>query len=72
MYPYDYVESFERFYEIKLPDKSKFYDFFKNKRIDIKDYINAIKIWKNLKTKNFGKYHGNYLKRDVLSLAEVF
>ena len=72
MYPYEYVDSFERFYETKPPDQSKFYDFLKNKRIDIKDYMNAIKIWKNLKKKNFGKYHCNYLKRDVLSLAEMF
>ena len=72
MYPYEYVDSFERFYETKPPDQSKFYDFLKNKRIDIKDYMNAIKIWKNLKKKNFGKYNCNYLKRDVLSLAEMF
>ena len=33
VYPYEYMDSFERFSEDKRPDKSKFFNSVKNKHI---------------------------------------
>ena len=72
VYPYEYIDSFERFSEDKLPDKKHFYKSLKNKHISEKDYLHAVKIWNNFEMKNMGDYHVLYLKTDVLLLADAF
>ena len=57
VYPYEWMDSFERFFEDKLPDKKHFYKSLKNKHISEKDYLQAVKIWNNFKMKNMGDYH---------------
>ena len=44
MYPFEYMDSFKRLSEDKLPDKNRFYRSLKNKHISEKDYLNAVKI----------------------------
>ena len=60
--PYEYMESFERFSEDKLPDKKHFHKSLKNKHISEKYYLHAVKIWNNFEMKNMGDYHDLYLK----------
>ena len=62
----------KRFFEDKLPDRSRFYSPLKDKCISEKDYLHAINIWNTLKRKTMGGYHDLYLKPDVLLLADVF
>ena len=62
------MDSFERFNESKLPDKSKFCGCGINKT----EYQRAINVWKLFKSKTLGKYHGLYLETDVLFLCDVF
>ena len=71
MYPYEYIDSFEKFSEDKLPYKKHFYKSLKNKHISEKDYFHSVKIWNNFEMKNMGDYHEPYLKTDVLLLADV-
>ena len=66
VYPYEYMESFERFSEDKLPDKKHFHKSLKNKHISEKDYLSAVKIWNKSELKIMGGYHDLYLKTDVL------
>ena len=56
MYPYESMDSFERFSEDKLPDKKHFYKSLKNKHISENVYLHAIQIWNNFKIKNMGDY----------------
>ena len=81
-YPYEYMNSFERFDEEKLPDKECFYSSLKdgtddgdgkksNGHISDKDYLMCKKIWKEFNMKNMGDYHDHYLEKDVLLLADV-
>ena len=70
--PYEYLNSFKRFNEDKLPDKSKFFSSSKHRGINETDYDRAIKVWKVFKIKTLGGYHDLYLKTYVLLLADVF
>ena len=38
VYPYEYMDNFKKFYEDKLPDKSKFFSSLKDECISEKDY----------------------------------
>ena len=82
-YPYEYMNSFERFNEKKLPAKKYFYSSIKDGKIgddgkisdghiSVKDYLTCEKIWDKFEMKNMGDYHDHYLKKDVLLLADVF
>ena len=72
VYPYEYMNSFKKFSEDKLPDKCEFFNSLKDKCISEKDYERAKNVWNVFKMKTMGDYHDLYLKTDVLLLADVF
>ena len=72
VYPYEYMESFKKFSEDKLPDRCRFYSSLKDKCINDKDFLHATDVWNMFKINAMGDYHDLYLKTDVLSLADVF
>ena len=61
-YPYEYMESFKKFSEEKLPDTFKFFSSLKDKCISGKDYPRANIIWNVFKMNSMGDYHDLYLK----------
>ena len=82
-YPYEYMNSFERFNEKELPAKKYFYSSTKDGKIgddgkisdgyiSVKDYLTCKKIWDKFGMKNVGDYHNHYLKKDVLLPVDVF
>ena len=71
VYPYDYMDSFDKFNE-QLPPKEEFYNILNNEHISNEDYKHAQKVWKTLKCKTMGDYHDLYLQSDILLLADVF
>ena len=72
IYPYEYMNSFKRFNEDELPNKSKFFNSLKDSGVNEKEYDTAIKVWKVFKIKNLGEYHDLHVKTDVLLLVDVF
>ena len=72
VYPYEYMDSFEKFVEDKLPDKCQFFSSLKDRCISEKDYFKAINVWNVFKMNTIGGHHDLYLKTDVLLLADVF
>ena len=81
-YSYEYMNSFERFNEEKLPAQKCFYGSTKDRKIgddgkisdghiSVKDYLTCEKIWDKFEMKNMGDYHDHSLKKDVLLLADV-
>ena len=72
IYPYDYMNGFEKFSERQLPPKKDFYSKLNDCGITDKEYEHAEIIWKEFEIKNLGEYHDLYLKSDVLLLADVF
>lgn len=71
VYPYDYMDSFDKFNE-KLPTKEDFFSIMNNEHISNKDYQHAQTVWETFMLKTMGEYHDLYLKSDILLLADVF
>ena len=72
VYPYEYMDSFKRFNEDKLPDKCEYFSSLKDRFISKEEYDRAINVWNVFKIKTLGEYHNLYLKTDVLLSADVF
>ena len=51
VYPYEYMDSWERFDETLLPDKKAFYSKLNVEGITDKDYAHAQKVWELFKIK---------------------
>ena len=71
VYPYDYMDDFNKFKEEGLPWIENFYSKLTCGDISNEDN-HAKKVWEEFKCKTMGDYHDLYLKSDVLSLADVF
>ena len=72
VYPYDYMDSFYRFKETKLPAKEQFYSILNDDYITSDAYEHAQNVWNTFNMQNLGEYHDLYLKCGVLLLADVF
>ena len=72
VYPFEYMDSWERFNKTSLPDKEFFYSELYLKDITDKDYIHAQKIFEELELKNLGDFHDLYVQSDTLLVADVF
>ena len=68
VYPYEYMDSWERFNEISLPDKKAFYNELNLEDIIDKDYAHAQKVFEEYNLKNLGDYHDLYVQSDTLLL----
>ena len=71
VYPYDYMDSFNKFDE-KLPLKEEFYSILNDEHISDEDYKHTQNVWNTFSLKTMGEYHDSYLKSDILLLADVF
>ena len=72
VYPYEYVNSLEKFKETKLPPIEEFYSQLNDENISQEDYDHAQNVYETFNCKTLRDYHNLYLKTDVLLLADVF
>ena len=72
VYPYEYMDSWERFNETSLPPKKSFYSELNLEDISDKDYLHAQKVWDVFEIRNLGEYHDLYVQTDTSLLADVF
>ena len=72
VYPYEYMDSWERFNETSLPSKKEFYSNLNMEDIDEIDYRHGNNVFKSFKLENLDDYHDFYVKSDTLLLADVF
>ena len=72
VYPYDFMDSFEKFNQMELPTKDQFYSILNDQDITDDEYDNAKKVWTTFKMKTMGEYHDLYLRSDMLLLTDVF
>jgi hypothetical protein len=72
VYPYDYIDNFNRLYESYLPDINTFYSKLYDSKCDIKDYKHAQNVFNKFGCKSLLDYHNIYLKSDVLLLSDIW
>ena len=71
VYPYEYMDSWERFNETSLPPKKDFYSELTLEDVSDKDYNHAQKVFEVYCT-DMGDYHDFYVQTDTFLLAGVF
>ena len=71
VYPYEYMDDWNKFNENELPLKEEFYSNFKMSNISDKEHEYAKKVWNTLNIKNLGEYHDLYVQLDTALLADV-
>ena len=72
VYPYDYMDKWEKFNELQLPPRESFFSRLRDEPCSEADYEHAQKVWREFHCRNIGEYHDIYLKIDVLQLADVW
>ena len=72
VYPYEYMDSWEKFCKISLPSKEEFYSNLNMEDISDIDYRHANNVFKGFKLQNLGDYHDLYVQSDTLLLGDVF
>ena len=71
-YPYEYMDSWDKFNETSMPNKESFYSNLTMENITETDYIHANNVFKTFKLNNLRDYHDLYVQSDTLLLADVF
>ena len=72
IYPYDFMDSLEKFDKTELPNKEEFYSILNDENISNEDYQHAKNVWVTFNLKSMGEYQDLYLKSDILLLFDVF
>ena len=72
VYPYEYMDDWDRFNEEKVPNKSDFYSSLNIEDISEIGYRHALKVFNKFNIKNLGEYHDLYVQSDTILLADVF
>ena len=71
-YPYEYMDSEEKFKVEELPPRKAFNSKLSGKGITEKNYRHAWNVWNSFNMETFKDYHELYNDSDVLLLADVF
>ena len=72
IYPYDFMDSFEKISKTELPTKNGFYSILNDGNISDDQYKHAQDVWNTFNLKTMGEYHDLYLKSDIFLLSDVF
>lgn len=71
IFPYDYIDSQDKFKETSLPPKDLFYNKLNDSNISVSDYQHACQVWEELEMKTLGEYSDFYVTLDVTLLCDV-
>ena len=72
IYPYEYMDSWERFDENRIPPKEAFCSELNLENITDKEYQHVKNVWEAFEIKNIGEYHDLYVQCDTFYLTDVF
>ena len=71
-YPYEFIDTEEKFNEPNPPPREAFYSKLTGRGITEKNYKHVLNVWNTFKMKTFKDYHKLYNETDALLLADVF
>ena len=71
-YCYDYIDSFDKSEETKLPVRDAFFNHLTNEPLSEERYRHAQDVWRTFNMNTVGDYHNLYVKSDALLLCDVF
>ena len=71
VYPYDNMDSSQKFGDRQLPPKSSFYSILTDEGISDEQYGHTQKVWDIFGVKTIRDHHDLYLKSNILLLADV-
>ena len=71
-YPYEYMDTIEKFNDPKPPPQNAFFSKLTGRGITKKNYKHVLNVWYSFDMKIFKDYHELYNVTDVLLLADVF
>ena len=66
VYPYEYMDNWEKFNKTSLPHKIAFYSKRNKKAITNIDYAHAQKVWEVFETEDMADYHDLYVQCDTV------
>ena len=72
IYPCEYIDDWEKFNEITLPEKEDFCSHLNMEDIIDADFSHTKRVNKDFEIKNLGEYHDFYVQSDALLLVNVF
>ena len=72
IYPYDYFDNKDKYDELQLPKKEKFFYKLNNKNISNDGCKHTLNVFKRFKCKDLLDYSILYLKTDICHLLDVF
>ena len=71
-YPYEYMDSVEKFKEDKPPPQKAFFSKLTGKGISNKNYSHVLNVWNSFNMETMKDYHKLYNDSDALLLVDVF
>ena len=72
VYPYEYMDEWDKFNETSLPEKDNFYSNLNMKELQIQITIMQKEFVKIFEIKNLDEYHDLHLKSNTIPLDDVF
>ena len=72
LYPYEYVDDWEKFNETLLPEKQDFYSHLKVEDITFADYAHATRVCQDFEAKVFENFRNMFLEYMSLILQNLF
>ena len=71
-YPYEYIDTWEKFDETSTRPKEAYYSKLNEEGISDADYAHVQKVWEVFEIKNLHENHDLYVQSDTLLLVDVF
>ena len=72
VFPYEYLESFDKFNDQQLPPREAFFSSLRGEECKQEDYDYAQQVWRTFSCQTLLDYLKLYLTSDVCQLADVF
>ena len=72
IFPYKYIDSFEKFEETEIPSQENFYNDLSEESVSDEEYSSLKRLWYLFDLKNIGQLSDLYVAVDTVLLADIF